>query len=808
MTKYIYILSFTLSIIAISPTIGQQASNGVIEGRIFDQKTNEPLPFATLYIWGTTIGSVSDLDGNFKFTGIAPGYIRIAASSVGFEEYLSEEILVTNANKAFLEIPLAEADIEIEAVVVKASPFRKKAESPISLQRIGIEQIEKNPGGNRDVSRVIQSLPGVASSASFRNDVIVRGGGPNENSFFIDGIEIPTINHFSTQGASGGPVGIINVDFLREINLYTGAFPSNQGNSLSSVIDMKLIDGNKEKMKVKASLGSSDLSLTLDGPMGEKTSYIFSARRSYLQYLFSVIGLPFLPTYNDFQFKTKTRINEKNEISFIGIGAIDQFVLNLDANETPEQKYLLSTLPVNNQWNYTIGAVYKHYHSKGYDSYILSRNYLNNTSYKYPNNDESLPKSLDYKSAEIENKFRYERNQTLDNGIKLNYGAGATYAKYSNNTETTIYQNETLVPLVYETFIDMYNYSAFAQASKSFLKKRLNTSFGLRMDGSNYSTDMSNPIDQLSPRIAASYRLTQSINVNFNTGRYFQRPPYTAMGYKDANGELVNSNNGLKYMQSDQIVAGFELLPTASSLISLEGFYKAYSNYPFSVVDSIPLSTKGADFGVLGAEEVYPISDGRAYGLELLARSENVLGFNTILSYTFVRSEFKDLRSNYYNQYIPSSWDNKHLLNFTGTRKFKRNWYAGFKWRFVGGTPYTPYDYDKSSNKEAWDAKGGAYIDYTQFNELRYKPYHQLDLRVDKEYYFDKWSINFYIDIQNVYNSQSDQQDYLVRKSFVEPDYDDVLPPDENGVVRYELEELPANGGGTILPTIGIIVEF
>lgn len=801
--KYIIIAIVTFSLT--QGVIGQQGNNGVVKGRIFNEKTNEPVPFATLFIWGTTIGSVSDLDGNFTFTGLTPGYIRVAASSIGFEEYLSEEILVTNAASAFIDIPINETDVEIEAVVVKASPFRKKAESPISLQRIGIEQIEKNPGGNRDVSRVIQSLPGVASSASFRNDVIVRGGGPNENSFYLDGVEIPTINHFSTQGASGGPVGIINVDLVREINLYTGAFPTNQGNSLSSVIDMKLIDGNKEKLKVKGSLGSSDLSLTLDGPMGDKTSYVFSVRRSYLQLLFSTLELPFLPTYNDFQFKTKTRLNEKNEISFIGIGALDQFVLNLDANETPEQKYLLSTLPVNEQWNYTVGAVYKHYHSKGYDSYILSRNYLNNVSYKHVDNDESQPRTFDYTSAEIENKFRYERNQTLNNGLKLNYGGGATYAKYFNNTKNVIFAEEELAPQVYETFIDMYHYSLFGQASKSLLKNRLNTSFGLRADGSTYSSDMNNLFKQLSPRLAFSYKLTQQLNLNFNTGRYFQRPPYTAMGYKETGGDLINRENGLKFMQSDQIVAGVEFLPDNSSLISVEGFYKAYSNYPFSVADSIPLSTKGADFGVLGTEEVYPISDGRAYGLEVLARSQDIKGVNLILSYTFVRSEFKDLRSVYFNEYIPSSWDNQHLLNLTGTRKFARNWYAGFKWRFVGGTPYTPYDYDKSSNKQAWDAKGGPYIDYSQFNELRYDPYHQLDIRIDKEYYFNKWSLNFYLDIQNVYNSTSDQQDLLVRKSFVEPGIDDTDPNDPN---RYLLVELPSDGGGTILPTVGIIVEF
>ena len=188
---------------------------------------------------------------------------------------------MTNANKVFIEVPLVEANVQLEEVVVKASPFRKIKESPVSLQRISIEEIEKSPGGNRDISKVIQSFPGVASTPAQRNDVIVRGGGPSENTFYLDGIEIPNINHFATQGASGGPVGIINADFLREVNLYTGAFPANKGNALSSVIDLYQIDGNKEKLNFRGSVGASDLALTFDGPLGDKT-YLYCILQTFI----------------------------------------------------------------------------------------------------------------------------------------------------------------------------------------------------------------------------------------------------------------------------------------------------------------------------------------------------------------------------------------------------------------------------------------------------------------------------------------------------------------------------------------------
>lgn len=157
-----------------------QDNSGVIKGRVFNSRTNEGVPFATIQIWGTTIGAVTDFEGNFSFTGVKPGFVELRVSSVGFKTYISSAVMVTNSNQVNVEIPLEEAEINIGEVVVKASPFAKKIETPISIRIIGIDEIEKNPGGNRDISKVIQSYPGVASTPAFRNDVIVRGGGPNE----------------------------------------------------------------------------------------------------------------------------------------------------------------------------------------------------------------------------------------------------------------------------------------------------------------------------------------------------------------------------------------------------------------------------------------------------------------------------------------------------------------------------------------------------------------------------------------------------------------------------------------------------
>ena len=805
MNKLRILILFITFILMPVALLGQQGS---IEGRVYNAKNNEPVEFATIAIFGTSIGSISDLDGNFLFTGLEPGYVELRVSSVGFETYVSEQIQVTNARKVFLEIPMVEANVELDEVVIKASPFRKIKESPVSLQRISIKEIEKSPGGNRDISKVIQSYPGVASTPAQRNDVIVRGGGPSENTFYLDEIEIPNINHFATQGASGGPVGIINADFLREVDLYTGAFPASKGNALSSVIDLSQVDGNKEKLNFRGSVGASDLALTLNGPIGENTTYVLSYRRSYLQFLFKLLELPFLPKYNDYQFKVKTKLNNKNELSLISIGSYDNNNLNLDANETEEQQFILGYLPESFQWSYAIGAVWKHYRGQGYDTWVLSRNYLHNESVKYQDNimqEENL--SLDYNSDEIENKFRYEHTSLYKAGLKVNYGVNFEYAKFYARTFNKVFIYNQPVTLDNESAFELFKWGAFGQVSKELLENRLVLSLGLRADANNYNENMTNLLNQLSPRFSASYLLTTGWYLNFNAGRYYQEPAYTTMGYKNEQGVMVNKS-GLKYIRSDHIVAGLEWLPAKESKISLEGFYKKYSHYPFSLIDSISLASKGADFGLFGNEPVESVSEGRAFGAEFLYRNRDLFGSNLTISYTLVRSETLPGKASLTDLgWIPTAWDNVHLLNIYGFREFRGNWQVGFKWRFVGGQPYTPFDPYTSSLVQYWDITGFPAQDFNQYNQLRYKPFHQLDLRVDKEWFLSSITINLYVDVQNVYNYKTTSNTFLVRQ--LDGDGNPIIenPSDPADMQRYRMKELQS-AAGTVLPTIGIIIEF
>jgi hypothetical protein len=775
------------------------SQNASLKGRVVDAVSNEPLPFVNVIVSGTTIGTITDMDGNFILTGLESGFVRVETSFVGYKRAVSSEVEVSVASTNTIEIQMEEQKEQIEEVTVTASPFRKTEESPVSLRTIGIGEIEKSPGANRDISKVIQSFPGVQSTPAFRNDVIIRGGGPSESRFYLDGVEVPFINHFATQGASGGPVGIINADFLREVNYYSGAFPANRGNALSGVLEFNQVDGNSDRLKFQGTLGASEVAATLDGPIGEKTTFIFSARRSYLQFLFSVLELPFLPNFTDFQFKVRSRIDKKNELTFIGLGAVDVFDLNLGIEDPDEQQsFILSSIPVNEQWNYTLGAVYKHFRDNSFQTVVLSRSHLNNGAYKYFDNDDSSEenKILDYISEEIENKLRLENSSRFD-GYRLNFGANLDLVTYTNSTQQQRFYGDGILNVNYNTSLNLVKWGLFAQASKSVFSERLSLSLGLRADANNYSQSMNNLFEQLSPRFSASYSLTPQWSLNFNTGRYYQLPPYTTLGFKQ-NDILVNKANNLKYILADHLIGGLEYRPRQTVLFTVEGFWKGYKDYPFSVKDQISLANKGADFGVLGDEEVLSQAEGRAYGAEFQARVNATSGFNFNLSYTLVRSEFLNAS----NEYIPTGWDSKHLLNVTSTTELKKGWRVGGRWRFVGGLPYTPYDIERSSLVEAWNLSGSPYFDFTRLNSERFPPFHQLDLRVDKTFYRDKITAKFYIDIQNLYNFQAEQQDIIVRDTDENGNF--ILT--DNGT-RYQLRRV-TNTSGTVLPTIGIIVEF
>lgn len=797
MSQFIQISIRFFILLLILPLTGN-AQTAILKGRVVDAINNEGIPFANVYIQNTTTGTTTDLEGNFELTDLKAGLYNIEASFLGYASKTLFEVELFNNRPTALVFEMEQDAKQLQEVEVKANPFKKLEETPLSIRTIGVNEIQRYPGGNRDISKVIQSLPGVASSVSFRNDIIIRGGSPAENRFYLEDIEIPTINHFSTQGATGGPVGMINVDFIREVDFVSGAFPANRGNALSSVMNIKLIDGRDDRPGATFTVGASEVAAAFETPLKDKGNLIFAWRTSYLQLLFKALQLPFLPTYNDFQFKTKLKLNQRNELTILGLGAIDNFELNFDANTTEDQQFLLGTLPDNDQWNYTVGLRHKLFLENSYWTFVASRSMFNNRAIKYQNNDDSSEDNLTLKfiSQEIDNKFRVENTARIK-GWKYTFGIGAELSKFTNQTF-----NKVFIPGFGELTIDFDaqlifgKYNAFGQVSRSIFNNRLDISLGARIDGTSYNASMANPFRQFSPRLSLNLGITERLSLNFNTGMYFQLPAYTLLGYQDSNGNLLNQD-ALKFINNKQVVLGMQYATQKNSKLSVEGFLKLYDNYPFLLNDSISFANLGGDFGVIGNDIADASSEGRSYGVEFLFQQKLFKGWYGILAYTLYWSEFKDKNGDF----VPSAWDSRHIISLTGGKKFNKNWEIGTRWGIQGGAPYTPFDLVASSLPANFDNSGRGVRDINQLNTQRTIWFHQLNVRVDKKWFFSKWSLNLYLDIQNIYNFQGEG----VPEFTVERDDQGIPLRNSNGTYNgYTF----MSSVGNLIPSIGIVVKL
>lgn len=766
-----------------------------IKGVVIDKSTRQPLEFVNVLVVGLGIGASTDANGNFLITQVPPGIYRLQASFLGYKTELTPEYRVNHVTP-YVQIELEEENASLNEVVVAASPFQKVPESPVSLRVIGLQEIEKAPGANRDISKVVQNYPGVAfSPIGYRNDLIVRGGGPSENRFYLDGVEIPNINHFSTQGASGGPVGLIDADLIRSVKFYSGAFPADKGNALSSVLDFSLRDGDMERNSLKATLGASEVSLSSNGHIGNKTSYLVSVRQSYLQALFKILGLPFLPAYTDASFKIKTCFDSHNELTLLGLGGIDRMKLNLGI-EGEDAEYMLSYLPEINQETYTVGGVYRHYSQRHVQSIVLSQSYLNNRNVKYRDNDESSEENLTLRLGSIEQETKLRMENTSSWSVwKVKAGFDLNYSRYKSNEYRKVFAN-ALREYDYHTDLSLWRWGMFASVDYAAPDKSFTASMGVRTDGNNYSDKMKELWRQLSPRLSVSYQLIEGLTLSGHVGLYYQLPSYTALGFKGEEGEYVNRH--LDYISVSQESLGLSWTPNENMELSAEGFYKLYGHMPFSLSDQIPLYCKGNDYGTIGNEALSSEAKGRSYGVELMFKWLLTQKLNLSSSLTIFKSEFKDGEQ---GSYVPSAWDNRFILNMSGTYNFLKHWSLGAKVSCIGGSPYTPYDVEKSSLVEAWNVQGRAYYDYSRYNQERLPVFGQLDVRVDKTFYLKKCMLGFYLDIQNITASKLRQPDALMSTGQIE---NPSAPLSEQ---RYVMKSIRQESG-TLLPTLGITFEY
>lgn len=757
---------------------------GSLTGTVIDSESGLPLEGATVTVDKSNFFAVTDQNGFFEIVDLPTTTYNITARFIGFKIQTKFNIIVKSAGNRSLDFVLSPMPDTLDEVILNESPFKTSIETPLSTQTFSAVEIETYPGGNNDITRVIQSLPGISPSVGgFRNDIIIRGGGPNETVYYLDGIEIPNINHFSTQGSSGGPVGLVNISFIKDVTLSTSSFGAEYDNALSGVLAFNQKDANKEKLVGNFRLGSSEAGLTIEGPINNKSSFILSLRRSYLQFIFKAFGFSFLPDYWDYQFKLNHEIDSNNSIKLIGIGSIDKLTVNEPDKFNFENQSVIEQIPLTNQNTETFGLTWRRIYKSinGFFDLSISNNNLNNNFIRYKDNLTKSDPTYSNISRENETKLRFISNHNF-NDLKFSFGFNLTSAKYTNNTKFNFYDID------YSTDLNLIKYGFFVKSSKLIFNQRLGVSFGFRFDQDNFTSD-NNIFSNFSPRLSLSYSLSEDNNwkLNLSTGMYYKIPTYTALGFKDINDNFLNTN--MLYTKSNHYVFGIEYNASYSSRFTIESFYKKYNNYPVSVLDNISLANKGADFEVLGNEFLLSNGKGKSYGLEFLYQQKLQNNFYGIFSYTFFFSEFSNLD----NIYLPSVWDNRHLISFTGGYKLKKNWEISSKLRYTGNTPYAPVDTASSSFSYP-----EIIFDYSQLGNYFLQSFTKLDLRVDKRWNFKSTSMNFYIDIENL----------LANEIPIPPEYGLSRDEKQNIIMPIDLIEVESDNRNSVIPSLGFVFYF
>ena len=780
--KNILLLFFIL------PTLLFSQIDGSINGYIYDSKSQLPLLGANIIIEGTEKGAISDVNGFFEITNISPKSYNLSVSYIGYQSKKIFNIIIKSKGNQTLEILLVESSEELEEIILYESPFKKSTETPLSVNTFSRVEIESYPGADNDVTKVVQSMPGLSPSVGgFRNDIIIRGGAPNETVYYLDEIEIPNINHFSTQGSAGGPQGMINISFIDEVTLSTSAFGVEYDNPLSGVLQFNQKNGNPKEINGNFRFGASDSAITIEGPFSKsednKTTFIFSARKSYLQFLFELIGLPIRPDYWDFQWKVNHKIDDYNSINFIGLGAIDDFSVEAPDDFDFTQQSFLEQVPIIQQNSTTTGIswIRKFKEKKGQFILALSTNKLKNIFSRYVDNENLNGLYFRNDSHEWETKLRLKTVNYL-NDWKISWGGNIQYSDYFNSTSDLYNQTE------YVTKFNFFKYGLFGNISKSFFENKLDVSIGIRSDEDTFSSG-SNLTNNLSPRLSTSLSISKDRRLKWNSslGTYYKIPVYTVLGFK--NGWLGEfSNQDAKYTKSDHFVTGFDYALGNASKISIEGFLKKYDQFPISIVDGVSLANKGADFEVLGNENIITDGKGKTRGLEFLFQQKLNNNFYGIFSYTYFKSEFTDINGNY----LPSVWDSKHLSSFSGGYKLKKNWEISSRWRFSGKTPYVPYDLDASLANYP-----NMILDYSQLGNVKLGNFSQVDIRFDKKWNKENISINFFVEILNL----------LAQKIPSPSEYGLERDSGGNIITPFNLVEIDVNRQ-SMIPSFGFSIDF
>ncbi len=737
-----------------------QTKVGNLEGRVADKSTLQPLAGVNVVIQGTQLGTATDEKGKFTIGNLTPGSYNLGFYYVGFKTILKSNIIINSGRTTSLELEMVPDILEGEAVEVTGSYFEKPKDAVVSTRTMDFEELRRDPGSAMDIQRVMQALPAVVSGTDQNNEIIVRGGIPGENLFLMDNIEIPNPNHFGEQGTGGGPINMLNTFMIRKVDFYAGAFSAKFGDRASSVMDISVRNGSRKRFSGEAELGMSGAGLLVEGPLHwNDGSYIFSARKSFLDLIISSTGLTAVPRYQNFQGKVNFEIGSNNSLMINGIYGSDK--INIEDEGTGG--YSRGAENVDYSGNqYAFGSTLRTFWSrKMFSNTTLSSvgNIWGIDVYRKPGKDYYYLND----SRETENTLKTDFVYQLNKSVQLNWGGSYKQINFDHKISAepdTIFwyspgsEEPDSIFRAYPQWIDDRNVKThktafYSQISLNFLKK-MEINAGLRYDYFGY-----NNFQSLSPRLGLSFFVNPRTTLNFAYGIHYQSPAYVELTQNPFNRNLQNKH-------THQFVMGIEQLIREDIKMTVEAYSKSYFDVPISRSMTTPDPFDSYQGELLNA------GTGYARGIEFFLQKKLTRNFSTILSYSHSVSRAGDPRfGTEYNW----DYDFRDVFTFIGGYKAKlygKEWYQSlqkhwwyklsawllpfadevefsFRFRYLGGRPYTAPVYHPEFRR--WLVE-----EQQQLNPLRFPAYHRFDFRMDRRFFFGNWNMIVYLDIMNIYN--------------------------------------------------------
>jgi hypothetical protein len=740
---------------------------GAVAGLIMDAITERPVAGADVVLAGTGLSAKADASGRYRLENVPPGVYQLTVRAVGYMPFVQSNVVVGSGKPYTANVMLNPQAVRLEALEITPSYFRAPAAARTSTQVLGREETRRAPGVQQDIVRAVALLPGVSVTSAGRNDLFVRGGAPYENLFVVDGIQVPNVNHFGSQGSTGGPLSLVNIEFVQEASFSAGGYGARYGDRTASFTNIRLREGNGDRLSGELNLSATGFGLIMEGPLPGNGSFLGSIRRSYLDLIFRAADFSFVPRYWDFSFKTAHPIGRDNTLSFLLIGALDRVDFN---NETADDRFDNSRILAPEQNQYFTGLTWKHFLPQGTLTLTLGRTFTEFNSEQRDSLGQTTFRSL---SNEGENTLQADLSLEPGRRTTLSVGAVAHYAsdlKYDTFIDGFFRLDENGIPstLSVDTTFSAFRIAGYAEVGQG-LTNRLSGSLGARVTHYAFIDET-----RLDPRLGLRYAVGGTTALIGSAGRYHQPPSYIWLVGDPANPSTLDP------IRSDQVVLGLEQQLRPDTRLQIEVFYKWYGSYaarafrPQAVLAPSGFEDVTNDIP-FGLEPLTSVGTGRSYGVELfLQKKLSEVPLYGLVSLTFAHSEFEALDG----VTRPGAYDGHFIANILAGYRFNAAWEVSGKFRLATGLPSTPFITE------------GIYtgrLDFSQYNAGPRLPlFNALDVRVDRRWSFRGWQLEVYIDIQNIYG-RNNVSGYRWNPRDQAPEADESLG---------------------ILPTIGVNVQF